>query len=264
MNKNLILSVVLFIPVILLSIPTEYVYSQDDDEGTIRVTKLKIKGNKAIDTKEIRLNIETQSPSIKPWVKKPKFDLDVFRDDIERIKDLFANNGYYDAIVDYKLEYNDSGNEVKIYIDINQGEPVLLRSLNIVIEDKDPAEGENIDYEDIREEILRRMPLEQSKIFSALKFEEAKGLVNLVLSSRGYPKHEVEAEALVNRSEKWAEVNFKIAPGLKYTFGSIEIIGNQKIPTYLVRRELIYDPGETYSLAKVSESQTRDFSARVF
>ena len=63
---------------------------------------------------------------------------------------------------------------------------------------------------------------------------------------------------------KWAEINFKVAPGNKYTFGNIEITGNEKIPTYLVRREIVYDPDEVYSLEKVSESQTRIFQLGFF
>jgi len=106
-NKIKISSLFLLLLIFFL-ICSDCVYAQDETDDMIRVSKLKIKGNKAIETKEIRQTIETQAPSIKPWVKKPEFDPDVFKDDIQRIKELFANNGYYDAVVDYKLNYNDT------------------------------------------------------------------------------------------------------------------------------------------------------------
>jgi len=269
MNNKFKISPLFFLPLIIFLLCTEFVYSQDvaddNEDGIMRVSKLKIKGNKAIETKEIKQNIETKSPSIKPWVKKPEFDTDVFKDDILRIKELFANNGYYDAVVDYKLDYNDTGDRVKILITINQGQPVILRSLDIVIRnplDRDSQESE--EYLEIKESILDTIPLEVEKEFSPNKFEQAKTDINRICSNLGYPKHEMESEALVNRSEKWAEVEFEIVPGDKYRFGNIEIVGNEKIPTYLVRREIIYDPDEVYSLQKVSESQTRIFQLGFF
>lgn len=260
------ISPLIFLPLIFFILFAGFVSAQEIIEDTIRVSKLKIKGNKAIETKEIRLSIETQSPSIKPWVKRPEFDEDVFKDDIQRIKDLFANNGYYDAVVNYKLEYNDEKDRVKIYITIDQGTPVILRSLNIVI--RNPAQqGSQADgeqYPEIRQEIVDTIPLEANKEFSPINFEKAKVEIDRICSNLGYPKHEIESEALVNRSEKWAEVSFKIVPGDKYTFGNIEIVGNKKTPTYLVRREIIYEPDEVYSLEKVSESQTRIFQLGFF
>ena len=265
MNNKFKISPLLFLLLIFLLVAPQVAFPQEDAEDIIRVSKLKIKGGKALETKEVRLSIETQSPSIKPWVQKPEFNLDVFKEDVLRIKDLFANNGYYDAIVDYKLEYNEAGDRVKIYITIDQGDPVILRSLNIVIKDHPELDIDNSDeYPEIKEKILEVIPLEEEKEFSAIKFEQAKTQINLICSNLGYPKHEIDSEALVNRSEKWAEVNFKILPGSKYTFGDIQITGNEKIPTYLVRREIVYDPDEVYSLEKVTESQTRIFQLGFF
>jgi len=265
MKKKFKISPLFLLLCIFFLICTEFVYAQDETDDIIRVSKLKIKGNKAIETKEIKLSIETQSPSIKPWVSKPEFDPDSFKDDILRIKELYANNGYYDAVVEYKLNYNDAGDRVKIYITIEEGSPVILRSLSIII--KDPAQRGNTDgeeYLDIRQRIIEIIPLEAEKEFSPIKFEQAKSDINLILSNLGYPKHELESEALVNKSEKWAEVSFNLSPGDQYRFGNIEIVGNKKIPTYLIRREIVFEPGEVYSLEKVSESQTRIFQLGFF
>ena len=264
MNNKFKISPLFFLLLIFFFISSDFLYAQNDQDEIIRVSKLKIKGNKAIETKEIRQSIETLSPSIKPWVKKPEFDLDTFKDDIQRIKELFANNGYYDAVVEYNLKYNDTGNRVKINITIAQGEPVILRDLNVVLKDSPEDLDESEDYAEIKEEILKKVPLEPLGDFSPINFEQAKSEINIIMSNEGYPKHEIISEALVNRSEKWADVNFTIIPGKKYTFGSIEIIGNEKIPTYIVRRAIIYDPNDVYSLEKVSESQTRIFQLGLF
>ncbi|MGI9554293.1 MAG: outer membrane protein assembly factor BamA [Thermodesulfobacteriota bacterium] len=247
---------------IISAFPIESV-GQDENGNTIKIKKIKIKGNKAIETKEIETSIETQFPSIKPWVKKPVFDDEIFKDDIKRIKDLFADYGYYDTEVNYELKYNDKGNEVRIDIEINQGEPVILRDLNLEIFDPTTVASDQ-DFSELKEEIVKKIPLEIEKIFSAINFDKSKKDINDILSNEGYPKFRLESEALVNREEKWAEVNFKINPGNKYTFGSIEIVGNQIIPNYLIRREVIFNSDEPYSLEEVNESQTRMFQLGYF
>ena len=248
--------------IFFLSLSPINTYSQDGGEAKqVKITKLKFKGNKAIDKKIIKESIETLSPSIKPWVKRPVFDEKLFKDDIKRIRDLFEDYGYYDVTVDYDLKYNDEGDQVKITVNINQGDPVILKSLNVVINDGALTEYE---LEELKKKITETIPLRVTKNFSAVDFEQSKNDIRIIFSNSGYPKFDLDAEALVNRSEKWAEVNFNITPGYKYTFGAVEIIGNEKIPTYLIRRELIYNPGEVYSLEKVTDSQTRIFQLGYF
>jgi len=263
MKSSFILcGLILFNLIIILSFPHKSA-GQDENGSTIKVSKIKIKGNKAVETDEIKNSIETKSPSIKPWVKKPVFDEEIFKDDINRIKDLFADYGYYDADVTYELNYHKEGDEVRINININQGEPIILRDLNISVTDPS-SNDDSQDFTELNEEINKKIPLEVNKIFSPIKFEKSKVDINNILANEGYPKFKLDSEALVNRQEKWAEVNFKVDPGLKYTFGTIEIIGNQIIPNYLIRREVIYNSDEVYSLEKVTESQTRIFQLGYF
>jgi outer membrane protein assembly factor BamA len=79
----------------------------NDNSTAIRISGIKIKGADAISTEKIKESIATEFPSLKPWIKKPEFDEEVLKDDMLRIKSLYANNGYYDATAEYKLKLNE-------------------------------------------------------------------------------------------------------------------------------------------------------------
>ena len=227
-----------------------------NNETTVRISKMKLKGADNVPKKEIKENIGTEFPSIKPWVKKPEFDEEVLKDDMIRIQRLYENYGYYEAKAEYELKYNEEKDRVKITIKIKEGEPVILTELNTNIR--------GIEDEDLRKKILDSVPLEVNKAFSPIKYQETKGVISSILSDNGYPKANIEGEALVNRTEKWAKASFKVNPGSLYKFGSINIEGNKDVKTHIIRREVTYKEREIYSTSKLDETQVRIFQLGLF
>jgi len=226
------------------------------------ITKFKIVGNKAVDIDVIKDSIQTQFPSIKPWMTRPKFDRDVLESDIRSIKELHADYGYYDANVAYDINDYGKKGEVKITIRIDQGDPVILKSLNIVIKDDFFKQGER--HPDLKEEIIRRIVLRPGKVFSKIKLITSKNEMNKILLDGGYPKFNLTPQVLVDRQKKWAEANFEIDTGPKYRFGNVRISGNQNVTDYLIERELVYAPGDDYSLEKITATRSKIFHLGYF
>lgn len=226
------------------------------------ITKFKIVGNKAVDIDVIKDSIQTQFPSIKPWITRPKFNRDVFENDIRSIKEVHADYGYYDANVTYDINDYGKKGEVKITIRIDQGDPVILKSLNIVIKDDFLKQGDR--HPDLKEEIIRRILLRPGKVFSKIKLITAKNEINKILLNGGYPKFNLTPQILVNRQKKWAEANFKIDTGPKYRFGNVRISGNQSVTDYLIKRELVYALGDDYSLEKITDTRSKIFRLGYF
>ena len=229
---------------------------EQDDPSTVRISKVKIKGAKAVTREQIEQSIGTGFPSFRFWVKKPVFDEEVLKDDMIRIRRLYANNGYYDAKATYKLKYNKDGTRVEIEINIVEGEPVRLTEL--LVDFKGDLS------EKIRKEIFKAIPLKADTIFSPRGYEQTKGVMTEILADNGYPKAQIDGEALVNRREKWARAEFTVDPGLIYTFGTISVSGNDTVKSYIVEREREFKKGEIYSLNKVNETQANIFQLGLF
>jgi outer membrane protein insertion porin family len=226
------------------------------NEPVIRISKIKIKGAKALTKQEIEQSIGTEFPSIKFWVKKPEFNEEVLKDDMVRIKRLYANHGYYGAEASYELKYNKDNTSVSISINIKEGEPIKLTELSL------EYKGDLSDA--IKKDIEKAVPLKVNKIFSPNGYQQTKGAITEVLSDKGYPKASIEGEALVNRKEKWAKATFVITPGLIYKFGTITVEGNEKVKSYIISREATFKKGEFYSLTKVNETQSNIFQLGLF
>jgi len=229
---------------------------EQDDPSTIRISKIKIEGAKTITKQQIEQSIGTDFPTFKFWVKKPPFDQEVLKDDMIRIQRLYANNGYYDAKATYELKYNKDNTRVEIKINIVEGEPVKLTEL--LVDFKGDLS------EKIRKEIFKSIPLKAHTVFSPRGYEQTKGVMTEILADNGYPKAQIDGEALVNRREKWARAEFTVDPGLVYTFGAISVSGNDTVKSYIVEREREFKEGEIYSLNKINKTQANIFQLGLF
>jgi len=241
--------------------------AQTEDEGVVRISKVKIKGAEVVSKQQIEQVIGTEFPSIKFWVKKPVFDEEVLKDDMIRIQRLYSNNGYYDAEATYEIKYNKDGTRVEITINIEEGEPVILTDIELKIEGDLRV--------DIEKKIDKSIPLKKGQVFSPNGYQQTKGVISEILSDNGYPKSEIEGEALVNRREKWARAKFVVKPGSIYKFGVIKVEGNEDVASYIIEREAEFkqcdiekvesiQECQTYSLSKVNQTQANIFQLGLF
>ncbi len=235
---------------------TQSADAADEDETVVRISKVKIKGAEVVTKTQIEQVIGTEFPSIRFWVKRPVFDEEVLKDDMIRIQRLYANNGYYDAQATFETKYNDDGTRVEITINIEEGEPVILTDVDLRFEG-DLSDG-------IKDQIVKAIPLKVDKTFSPHGYQQTKGVISEILSNNGYPKSEIEGEALVNRREKWARAKFVVKPGLIYTFGTMKVEGNEKVESYIIEREADFKEGQKFSLSKLNETQANIFQLGLF
>lgn len=236
--------------------PSEDAEPSAEDDSVLRISKVKIEGNKVVTNQQIEQVIGTEFPSIRFWVKKPVYDEEVLKDDMVRIQRLYANNGYYDSTATFEIKYNKDETRVEITINIEEGEPVILTNIDLRFE------GEL--SEKIQEEIKKAIPLEVDKTFSPNGYQQTKGVISEILSNNGYPKSDIEGEALVNRREKWARAKFVVKPGLIYKFGVIKVEGNERVASYIIEREAEFKEGQTFSLSKVNQTQANIFQLGLF
>ena len=229
---------------------------EQDDPSTVRISKVKIEGAKALTKQQIEQSIGTDFPTFRFWEKKPVFDQEVLNDDMVRIQRLYANNGYYDAKATYELKYNKDNTRVEIEIKIVEGEPVKLTE--ILVDFKGDLS------EKIEKEIFKAIPLKAGTIFSPNAYQQTKGVIAEILANNGHPKAEIDGEALVNRREKWARAEFTVDPGLIYYFGTTSVEGNESVKSYIVTRESDFQEGEVYSLKKINDTQANIFQLGLF
>ncbi len=258
-RQYLATALLLIIPVGLWAAAgAHYARSQTPAEGkTVRVLRLKLKGVKSIPKRKVLRRMATKGPSLlRPWEKGPEFDEEVLKDDMVRIRKLYADHGFYDARATYELEYNERGDGVKITVKVREGKPVIVKKLTV-------SYAKKFDERLVRR-IGRALPLRVNKPFSAIKYQKAKSVIKRILLDRGYPKARVRGEALVNRKERWAEVSYVVEPGELYRFGITQVTGNKTVRSEIITREVAYRKGEIYSETKLDTTQSNIYSLGLF
>lgn len=239
---------VLIFSVLLLSCPA---VAQDAPHS---IAGLTIRGNDGIDIGEIRSVISEIVPPRKLffWKPLPQFDRLRVEENIERLRQFIAGNGYYGSSVVWRSGSVKNKKTVRLIIDINLGSPVTVREVVIETEGEKSMPPEHI--AEIRK-ALETVPLAGGERFSPRRFKEAKGVVRNALLELGYAKAAIKSRGEVHRGERWAFVKFTVDPGKLYTFGNTDIEVSEEVLRDLVRKNILYKTGEPSSPSKLFEAK---------
>ena len=249
------LSVLLFL-LALSSLTSGLNAEEVEKDETVFISGIKIKGLKDIKTEKIKDSMITPVPSRKPWKDPPEFNEQFLEDDIKRIEQVLREHGYYGSTVTYTLDFRDKNRKVYIEITVEQGSPVMVKTLSIAVLGNQPD-----DYvSDVAEVII----LEEGKPFSQISYQKSKVLITELFSDRGYPLADLKSEAIVNLRNREVNVEFIIDPGQQYYFGDIIFRGNSNIATGLLEREIEHEKGDLFSLSKTQKSRANIFETGLF
>lgn len=221
---------------------------QIEEGSKVKIKKIEISGNKEISERKIKKAMKTSERGIFSFITGTGFyKKDEIRDDIERIKDLYHNNGYIKvAVSDPEIKLSDDKKSMTIVIKISEGDQYKVSSVSI--------SGNKAFSE---EEIRKRIKLSPKKIFSKGVLREDIVAITDLYSNNGYALISVYPDLIPDESRKETEVIYKIDEGDKYTIGRIEISGNTKTRDKVIRREVKLDEGDVFDASALKRSYER-------
>jgi outer membrane protein assembly complex protein YaeT len=228
------------------------------DEGTIRVEKLAFEGVKQIDAGELKNALVTKESSWLPWGPKKYFDRSRFDADLKRIQAFYADRGFPDARVQsVDVEMNDAQDAVSITVHVSEGEPLVVEDVRF--------EGLDLLPQWLANRLRRTAPLKPGQPLDRTLFVQTRDLAVNAFRDRGYPYATVAAEEQPGSGgSKSRIVVYRAEPGVRATYGPIEIVGNASVDEEVIRRQLLFQPGDTYRVSRVRESQQRLYNLELF
>ncbi len=237
------------VPVIKIISPDEVSLTYQIEEGPkVRIKKINIEGNKAISTGKIKRAIETKEwwffsfVTSTGYYKKERMELD-----IERIRDLYFNNGFIKvAVGEPKIQLTDDKKGMIITIPISEGDQFNISSIEF--------SGNKVFTED---EIKKRTTMVLGKPFSKENLKRDILSISELYSENGYALITVSPDLIPDESKKLVKVLLKIDEGDKYRIGRIEISGNTKTRDKVIRREVRIDEGNVFNSALIKRSYER-------
>jgi outer membrane protein insertion porin family len=231
----------------------------DEVPPDAEVQSFKIDGNDALDDATIIRSLFTDKPgffAFLPWTDRPLFDRSEFLNDLRRIHVLYQRHGYFSAeLVSYAVAREDGG--VGVTLTVREGEPTTVDSLGIL--------GlETIDGEDLRSELVDRMPLRQGEIFTEADVSASRDTLEAAFQNRGYAFATVLLEYRIRREERTAAITYTVDPGSFYYFGDVRIVGEDPGDEPMVLRQLAFRRGEPYDRQDLRTSQRRIYDLALY
>lgn len=237
------------VPVVKKISADEVTLTYQIEEGPkIKIKKITIEGNKAFSTSRIKKVMETAEWWIFSFItssgyyKKDRMD-----SDIEKIRDLYFNNGYIKVTVgEPKIQLTDDKKGMIITIPVSEGDQFKVSSVEF--------SGNKVFGDDM---IKKRITLLPDKPFSKETLRKDILSISELYSENGYAIITVTPDLIPDESKKVVKVFLKIDEGDKYRIGRIEISGNTKTRDKVIRREIRLDEGDTFNSALLKRSYER-------
>lgn len=223
-----------------------------EEKTRVKVTSVKIVGNKAIKSGDIQKAMSTKPAS---WIlfRSGVFKDDVFQDDIDNIKGMYDDKGYLDVEVNPVMDYKNDGTTLDIIIDINEGKLYTVGELsvtgNLVMPEKD---------------VMSKISSKPGKPFSVRMVRNDVNSIRQYYFQYGYLNVVINAERNLNQSTGKIDINIDIDPKDVVYVGKVEVRGNQKTREIIIRREIRLYPGEKFDGEKIKRSKERIYNLGFF
>jgi outer membrane translocation and assembly module TamA len=225
---------------------------------------------------------DSSSPTLRlwrwPWAEWPSFNQAVFDKDLERVVRWYRARGYYGArVVNVRYEPPEAATpgahgacdpaseecEVDVLVEIEEGQPTLVSSLDIASPDPMPAPLER--------ELQAALTMKLGEPVDESLHEASKVALLALLRQRGYAAASVEGKVLVDSARRTARVTYALAPGPVYHFGKLHVSGHGALPARVIeaaaglRSGAVYDPdtlreieAEVFALGAFSAVQVEE------
>jgi outer membrane protein insertion porin family len=218
-------------------------------EGTlVRIKDIRFEGNSLFTKKELQKVMDTEEKWLFSWLTgRGNYDETLLEQDLERIADLYFNQGYIRVKVRKPvISLVNNLRHMLILIQIDEGEQYRVGKVDVV--------GDLIDR---KEEILARLPLQPGEAFSRERLRNGVSRITDLYADQGYAYANVAPLTRVDDASKTVDLALEIEQGPQVSVERINITGNAKTRDKVIRREMKIVEGELYNASALKRSKAR-------
>jgi outer membrane protein insertion porin family len=237
---------------VVFAVPSFAIQVDELDAGREwRVRNIEISGNRQFSASELLGEMLTKvRPSYLFWESDNIFDPVTFREDLERLRRFYEARGYYRVRVTHDLTVDWENLRVEVKIQIFEGPPVIVAQVAVEVSGSDVSPPP--------------LPIKEGDIFVEEVYLKGEEVLRQFFLDRGYAHVFTERQAEVNLDRDRARVSYRADSGPLSFFGETTVQGTNEVEPHVILRELSYKPGETFSAAKIAESQKKILALDLF
>lgn len=230
------------------------------DEGPVeRIWAIRFVGNTLFRADVLKTKIESRDSwkGIKPFgnlANRIKME-----DDVQALIELYRSLGYFQARVDYRLDYHPSGSWLDLTFVIDEGQQFRIRNISVVGNEYPPFTNELL---------LESMQLKPGDTFNHARMsKDQRRLRSEYYGRDGFIYVDIVPQAVFLEEPGWLDLVYKINEGDQYIAGDIHIhmVGDANHTKRSVPLNLIdVVPGQLIDLRVLEDSERRLKHCQVF
>ena len=221
------------------------------------IDKIRMQGNNNIPTPKLKEQIIMEPDS---WFKKkilkkePVFFMySLYNDDLERIRNLYQREGYLNVEFKPPVVIVNKKNKVELTFIIEENQPVSISDISFLVDSVSQLE------EVLKRNYVRKIELQTKAAKDETFRDETITNDRLVIADafyeQGYPYTKVEPKLDVDTSSNSTKIKWMIDRGPLSYFGETNVVGNERVPTKSILKQLSYEKGDVWSKKKIGQSQ---------
>ncbi len=209
----------------------------------IKIQKIKVEGNLTFSEKRVVHLMKTRSA----WLFNPgRLQEDTLKEDMDRIKDFYEQEGFPEASADYSL-LDDQKGHVTVSVHVQEGKRFYVGEIKIV-------NNKVVSADDIRKTMK---DVKEGKVFSRNKLDSDLSAIHTLYFDKGYIFAEVKQSSSLNPQTGKVDLVLAVNEGDVAYVNKIKIEGNARTRDTVIRRELRIAPGDKFDGAKLRRSKER-------
>jgi len=225
------------------------------NEGDLlHVKTITFVGNQAISESELRKVLEVSEWTIFSFITDSGvFKKDKLRDNLNRVKVVYQNNGYIQAQVG-EPEITHDKKWIYIKIPISEGRQFKVGTVEIT--------GDTLSVP--RPELLDKLNIKKKDYYDREAIAKDIEYLTRVANNDGYAFAEISPRVDTKDAEQKVDIAYGIKKGNLVYFNRINITGNTKTRDKVIRRQLEFTEGDLYNSDKLKNSYARLNKMRFF
>jgi len=210
----------------------------------MKIDQIVIRGNRGLSDKQIKNAMATQERQY--WILRGTVQRQKLDEDVERILQLYNDNGYIQARVESH--------------DVTVDREKALVTLTIVVVEGSQHHVSSIGFTGLtllpEPEVRRQVTFKVGEVFSRSRLRESVKAIEDLYSNIGHASAEVNPKVEM-LPENRIGITFEINEGPTVYVERINIAGNVRSQDKILRRELALAEGEMFTLRKMQRSKQR-------
>jgi outer membrane protein insertion porin family len=191
------------------------------------------------------------------WRPRPPFDPITFRADIDRLRQVYRNEGFYEAHVSADVDVPEEGDAVGVVVHVDEGPPVHVGTVRVVMHGADLGAR-------ARKVLLGSVPVTPGDRFTQADYARVATLLRTYYREHGFARADVERHATVDLRDHRVAVEYRVASGPPSVFGKVTVAGTESVDPAVVRRELAFRPGQPFRQSLVDRTRENLVALRLF